>query len=153
MLAAGKEGTIIKDGVAIWRDGTSKQQVKLKLEAECDLVIVGFTEGNGKNKATFGSIRAQTSDGLLEVGVSGFKDKKQKGMPTRSEINDMRKELLGTIMTVKFNDIMYPSEDGKLYSLFLPRYAEFRRDKTTADSLERVIEQYEAAKAAHVGVV
>lgn len=153
MLAAGKEGTIIKDGEAPWRDGTSKQQVKLKLEAECDLVIVGFTEGNGKNKATFGSIRGQTCDGLLEVGVSGFKDKKQKGIPTRSEINDMREELMGSIMTVKFNDIMYPSEDGKLYSLFLPRWAEFRRDKTTADSLERVIEQLEAAKAAHVGEV
>lgn len=153
MLAAGKEGTIIKDGNAIWRDGTSKQQVKLKLEAECDLVIVGFTEGNGKNKDTFGSIRCQTADGLLEVGVSGFKDKKQAGIPTRSEINDMRNELVGTIMTVRFNDIMYPSEEGKLHSLFLPRFVEFRRDKDNADSLNRVIEQYEAAKDAHVGTV
>lgn len=150
MLALDKEGTIIKDGNAIWRDGTSKQQVKLKLEAECDLVIVGFTEGNGKNKELFGSILGQTSDGVLEVGVSGFKDKKQAGIPTRAEIHAMRDELIGTIMAVKFNDIMYATkEDGK-HSLFLPRFAEFRRDKTTADSFERVVEQLEAAKQAHV---
>ncbi len=144
MLALGKEGTIIKDGKAPWRDGTSKQQVKLKLEAECDLIIVGFTEGNGKNKNLFGSIVVQTSDGLLKVGVSGFTDKKRK------EIHDKRKELLNTIMAVKFNDIMYPSEEGKLHSLFLPRAIEFRQDKTEADSLQRVIDQMEAAKQAHI---
>ena len=144
MLALGREGTIIKDGNAIWRDGTSKQQVKLKLEAECDLMIVGFTDGKGKNKALFGSIVVQSSDGLLEVGVSGFTDKKRK------EINDKRKELLNTIMTVRFNDIMYPSEEGKLHSLFLPRSVEFRSDKSTADSLQRVIDQLEAAKQAHI---
>lgn len=144
MLALGREGTIIKDGDSPWRDGTSKQQVKLKLEAECDLKIVGFTEGNGKNKELFGSIVVQTSDGLLEVGVSGFTDKKRK------EINARRKELLDTIMTVKFNDIMYPSEEGKLHSLFLPRAVEFRLDKSTADSLQRVIDQLEAAKQAHI---
>lgn len=150
MLALDREGTIIKDGNAIWRDGTSKQQVKLKLEAECDLMIVGFTEGNGKNKELFGSVLCQTSEGLLEVGVSGFKDKKQNGLPTRLEIHNMRDELIGTIMAVRFNDIMYPSEDGKLHSLFLPRFVEFRRDKSTADSLQRVIYQLEAAKQAHI---
>lgn len=150
MLALGREGTIIKDGDSPWRDGTSKRDVKLKLEAECDLMIVGFTDGNGKNKATFGSIRAQTSDGLLEVCVSGFKDKKQPGVLTRSEINNMRDELMYTIMAVKFNDIMYPSNDDKLHSLFLPRFCEFRTDKPTADSLQRVVDQLEAAKQAHI---
>lgn len=144
MLALGREGTIIKDGNAIWRDGTSKQQVKLKLEAECDLMIVGFTDGKGKNKSLFGSIVVQSSDGLLEVGVSGFPDTKRK------EINDKREELLGTIMTVRFNDIMYPSAEGKLHSLFLPRAVEFRQDKSGADSLQRVIDQLEAAKQAHI---
>lgn len=144
MLALGREGTIIKDGNAIWRDGTSKQQVKLKLEAECDLMIVGFTDGKGKNKSLFGSVVVQTSDGLLEVGVSGFSDKKRK------EINDKRKELLSTILTVRFNDIMYPSEEGKLHSLFLPRAVEFRLDKSEADNLQRVIDQLEAAKQAHI---
>lgn len=144
MLAVGKEGTIFKDGNAIWRDGTSKEQIKLKVEAECDLEIVGFTEGAGKNKATFGSIVCRTSDELLEVAVSGFADAKRK------EISAIRAQLMHTIMTVKFNDIMKPTGKNTLHSLFLPRAVEFRRDKTTADSLQRVIEQMEAAKNAYI---
>lgn len=144
MLAAGKEGTIFKDGNAIWRDGTSKEQIKLKVEAECDLEIVGFTEGAGKNKATFGAIVCRTSDQLLEVGVSGFTDAKRK------EISAKRDQLMHTILTVKFNDIMEPTGKNTLHSLFLPRAVEFRRDKTTADSLQRVIEQMEAAKNAYI---
>lgn len=144
MLAAGKEGTIFKDGNATWRDGTSKEQIKLKVEAECDLEIVGFTEGSGKNKATFGAIVCRTSDSLLEVGVSGFTDSKRK------EISAKREQLLHTILTVRFNDIMEPTGKNTLHSLFLPRAVEFRRDKTTADSLQRVIEQMEAAKNAYI---
>lgn len=150
MLALGKEGTIIKDGNALWRDGTSKQQVKLKIVAECDLKIVGFTEGNGKNKATFGSITCQTEDGLLEVNVSGFKDKPAKGILTRSQINEIRDELIDTIMAVSFNDIMYATKAGDKHSLFLPRHLEFRRDKTVADSFKRVEEQLEAAREAYI---
>lgn len=143
-LAEGKEGTIYKDGEAPWQDGTSTRQVKLKIVAECDLVIVGFTEGNGKNKATFGAITCETSDGQLVVNVSGFTDK------ARQEIHAKRDKLMGTIMATKFNDIMHPKAPGKPYSLFLPRHAEFRTDKTVADSLQRVIDQLEAAKQAQM---
>lgn len=145
MLAAGFEGTIIKDADAIWEDTTSKSQVKFKLEVDVDLVIVGFTEGNGKNAASFGAIRCQSSDGLLEVDVSGFKDKPQKGVLTRKEISDRRDEFIGTIMTVKANDLMPPTKSNPLWSLFLPRFAEFRADKSVADDLQRVQEQFDNA--------
>lgn len=148
MLAAGFEGTIIKDRGAIWEDTTSKSQVKYKLEIDVDLEIVGFTEGNGKNAGTFGAITCKTSDGELVVNVSGFKDKKQKGVLTRQEISDMRDELIGTIMAVKSNNLMKPTKSNPKYSLFLPRFCEFRSDKTEADSLQRVIEQFENAVAA-----
>lgn len=141
-LARGKEGTIIKDPKAIWRDGTSKQQVKLKLEVEVDLKIVGFLEGNGKNATTFGSIIARTSDDLLEVCVSGMTD------AMRAKIHAERDQVIGKILTVKANSIMAPSEEGKLYSLFLPRFVEIRSDKTEADSLQRVRDQFEAAVTA-----
>lgn len=147
MLAAGWEGTVIKHPDAVWRDGTSKQQVKLKLEFECDLMIVGFLKGNGKNAELFGSIECETQDGLLRVAVSGFKDKKQPGIPTRQEIYDMREELTGTIMAVKANDILTSATNDGLHSLFLPRFVEFRKDKTVADTLQRVIEQRDAARA------
>ena len=144
LLSQGYEGTILKEPSAIWKDGTSKLQVKLKFETEIDLMIIGFNPGNGKNAGLFGSILATTSDGLLEVGVSGFKDLKQSGIMTRSEIWDKRDELVGTIMTVTSNSLMKPTVDGGKYSIFLPRFKEFRRDKTEADSLQKVIDQFES---------
>lgn len=145
MVLLGFEGTIMKDPSSFWKDGTSKQQVKFKVEAECDLIIKGFRPGNGKNEKFFGSIICQTADGLLEVAVSGFKDKKQPGIPTREEIHNMRNELIDTIMTVRSNTLMKPTGNNSLYSLFLPRFVEFRQDKTEADTLQRVKEQFDAA--------
>jgi DNA ligase-1 len=145
MVALGFEGTIMKDPNSFWKDGTSKHQVKFKVEAECDLKIVGFRPGNGKNEKYFGSIICQSSDGLLEVAVSGFKDKKQPGIPTREEIHLMRDELLGTIMTVRSNTLMKPTGNNDKYSLFLPRFVEFRRDKTVADDLQKVKDQFDSA--------
>lgn len=140
LLAQGKEGTIIKNPAAIWKDGTSKDQVKLKLEFVVDLEVVGFEAGNGKNAATFGSMITRTSDGLLEVAVSGISDK------LRAEIHANREEWTGSIIAVRANGIMKPSAEGKLHSLFLPRYVERRTDKKVADTLAWVFAQEDAAK-------
>lgn len=145
MLDEGYEGTILKHPEMIWEDTTSKFQVKLKLTAECDLRIDSFTEGNGKNAKTFGSIQCSTSDGKLEVGVSGFGDK------TRQEFSDDRANMIGKIMTVKANAIMAPKKEGGKYSLFLPRFEEIRLDKKVADSLDRVQAQFDAAIASVAG--
>jgi len=139
LLALGKEGVVIKHPHAIWKDGDSKEQVKLKLDADCDLKIVGFAAGKGKNEATFGSITCRTADDLLEVGVSGFKD------AVRKDIHARRDALLGTVVTVKANGIMSPANDGDLHSLFLPRFVELRVDKHQADTLQRVRDQFDAA--------
>ncbi|HET8688532.1 MAG TPA: hypothetical protein VFM18_18115 [Methanosarcina sp.] len=139
MLAEGLEGTILKKADAIWKDGTSKEQVKMKLEIDVDLKIVGFNEGKGKFVGMVGSVIAQTSDGKLEVSVSGFPD------DMRQWITDNQEELMDTIMATKSNSIMPPTDNNPLYSLFLPRFAEFRSDKKVADSLERVIEQFDNA--------
>lgn len=142
LVKKGFEGAIVKKPDGVWFDGTSKEQIKLKVEVDVDLKITGFTVGNGKFAKTFGAVTCETSCGQLEVDVSGFTDK------DRDDINSRRKELLNTIMTVKFNDIMYPSKAGKKHSLFSPRYEELRTDKTDADSLARVVEQFEAIIAA-----
>lgn len=135
-LSRGLEGTIIKNKDALWRDGTSREQLKLKLEVDVDLEIIGFTRGNGKNADTFGSVETATRDRLLKVDVSGFSDE------MRLYIHLHRDELLGTIMTVRGNEIMY----GRVASLFLPRFCELRGDKTVADSFAEVVEQFENAK-------
>lgn len=139
MLEAGKEGTVIKRLDNPWADGTSRGQVKLKLEVDVELEIVGFNPGTGKNAKTFGSIIGRSSCGRLVVNVNARSDK------SRADINARREELTGTIMTVRFNLIMKPKKPGELHSLFLPRLMEMRQDKTQADSLERIFAQFEAA--------
>lgn len=139
MLAKGKEGTVLKKPSAIWKDHTSKEQIKLKLEVVVDLEIVGFTPGEGKNLSTFGSITCRTSDGLLEVNVSGMND------ATRKKISDNRAEYVGKILAVKANEIMV-SKDGGKHSLFLPVFVEAREDKVLADSYLSVVDQFESAK-------
>ena len=137
LLAEGQEGSIIKNPNMLWRDGTSKEQLKLKLEFEVDLKITGFTQGNGKNANTFGSISMESSDGLLKVDVSGMSD------DLRMYAHLHRDELLGTIATVKANDITKSSPA----SLYLPRLVDFRSfEKSEADSFERIVEQRENAK-------
>lgn len=138
LVMQGLEGSIIKNPAGDWFDGTSKDQIKLKVECDVDLEIEGFNPGNGKNAKTFGSIAVKSSDGKLKVNVPGFKDK------DRLAIHKRRAALVGTIMTVKFNSIMPPSGNNKFYSLFLPRCVELRNDKSKADSLARVQEQFDA---------
>ena len=142
MLALGLEGTVAKRGDAIWQDGVSPGQCKLKLDADCDLEVVRFNPGEGKNAATFGSIACKSKCGELEVNVSGYTDAERKDLFAR------RDEIIGTIMTAEANGIMYPSKVGGKHSLFLPRSVEFRLDKSEADTLHRIIEQFEAAVSA-----
>ena len=139
LVQAGKEGTVMKEPNSPWKDGTSKFQIKRKMDVDVDLVVVGFEAGKGKNEATFGSLICRTSDNLLEVSVSGFTD------AMRLEIHNDRDNWLYSIITVKFNAIMHASNDQKLHSLFLPRFVELRADKLEPDSFARVVEQYEAA--------
>lgn len=141
LLAQGQEGVIFKRGLGTWKDGDSKDQIKFKLEVDVDLVCVGFREATkGKHMATFASMLFRTSDDKLEVGVSGFKDSE------RAAINANRAFYIGSISTIRANNWSAPTEqtDG-LYSLYLPRHIERRTDKNVADTLQQVIDQFDAA--------
>lgn len=140
-LKEGKEGTVIKHPEAIWRDGTSKEQIKLKLEAEVELRIVGFEEGKegAKTAKTFGSLQLASFDGKLRVNCSGFTD------ALRQEIHDNRETWINGIVTVRSNGIMFSVNPDEPHSLFLPRFVERRYDKDVADTFERIKEQFEAA--------
>jgi DNA ligase-1 len=143
-MASGLEGGILKRRTAIWKDGTSKEQVKLKLEFEVDLEIVGFVAGrdNTKNAGRVGSLTCRSSCGNLEVDVA------IKGEAMRDAVDADKDGWLGKIMPVTANMIMKPSESNPLHSLFLPRFtsATPRTDKFTADSLERAFAIEAAAK-------
>lgn len=137
--AIGGEGTVIKNGKGLWKDGTSTDQFKLKVKVDCDMKIVGFTEGEGQHAGKVGSVTVQSSDGLVECGVSGFT------VPMRQYITDNIDQLIdnGTIMSVYYNGVTESAIKPDMYSLYLPRYAELRSDKTTADDLPKIIKQLE----------
>uniref|UniRef100_A0AAU8L059 DNA ligase n=1 Tax=Serratia phage Kevin TaxID=3161161 RepID=A0AAU8L059_9CAUD len=139
-LARKEEGTIIKPADMGWTDGDSDEGMKLKMDMECELVIVGFNDGDakGKHKGTFGSLQCESSDGLLAVGVSGMSD------AVRKWIHEHRDECIGCAITVRSNGVQ-DKEDDPLKSLFLPRMvSEIRLDKKTADSLAKIYEIQES---------
>lgn len=136
------EGTIAKKPTMIWKDGTSKDQVKLKQEVPVELEVFGFEEGKegAKTAKTFGALKCRSADGLLEVDVgTGFTDAQ------RQEINENREDWLGAIVTIKGNEIMVNKDGKKKHSLFLPVYVDRRLDKSVADTYAQIVEQYENA--------
>ena len=137
----GKEGTVIKRSDMIWKDGTSKDQVKLKVEAPCELEIYDIADGKvgSKNEGLPGALRCQSACGQLKVDVTVKNEKMRK------EIEKDREHWKGKIVTVIFNQILNPSASNDDHSLFLPRLAEdtYRADKSEADSLERIQEQFD----------
>lgn len=138
--AAGEEGTIVKNMDMIWKNGTSKDQVKVKVQFSADFRIVGWKEGKGKFAGMVGSIECESSDGLVNFSVSGFSDAMRKQLT-----QDIDKHIEnGTIIEVKSNDVINNTLKPDRYALFLPRFVEIRVDKDEADSYDRVVEQLEA---------
>ena len=137
LVANGEEGTILKHPELLWKDGTSKDAVKLKVEADVDLLVVGFEQGKGKFADMVGSLTCETADGGIRVNVSGFTD----GM--RKHITENVDQWVGNkVITVRANDIM---ESDPVSSLFLPRFVEVREDKDTPDTTAKVFEIFAAA--------
>ena len=141
ILGRGMEGTIIKHPEGLWKDTTSKDCVKLKLEVDVELRFKGFTPGSGKNADTFGSVTMVSEDDLLEVDVAGWTD------AARADLWARRDNLSEAICTVRSNQILKPSPSNEKYSLFLPRIVEERKDKRVADTLQQIKDQFAAAVA------
>lgn len=139
VIKNGGEGTVVKHHSGIWADGDSKHQVKMKVAFHCDLKVIGFNPGKGKNESTFGSLVCQSSDGELEVGISGMSG------ALRQEIWDNRDDWLGKVVAVVANSVTEPSKSNSKYALFLPRILECRLDKSQADDIKTVQAQYDAA--------
>ena len=143
LMRKGKEGTVIKNPHAIWKDGTSKEQVKLKLEFNVDLKIVAIMPGTPgtKTEGRAGAFACESSCGRLKVNVT------VKNEAMRDAVDADPSDWIGRVIDVVANDIMKPSESNEFHSLFLPRMAEagYRTDKTEADDLDRIFAQKEAA--------
>lgn len=128
-LAEGQEGTILKSKDGIWEDKRSKEQIKFKGELECDLRVVDWEEGTGKNKGRLGALVCESDDGKIRVNVgSGYSDEQREAYT---------KKVIGKIATVKYN-ARIQDKGGNVESLFLPVFIELREDKDTADASIRI---------------
>lgn len=132
LLAQGHEGTILKNYSALWEDTRSKHLVKFKSEKDADLEIIGWNQGVGKFLGQVGSLICASSDRLVEVSISGFSDE------LRQWITDNIKDLIGKIVTVLYNERIKSKSRTGVDSLFLPRFVEFRSDKTVANSSKEI---------------
>lgn len=130
-LKEGEEGAILKNCDAVFKNGTSTEQIKLKPEIEVEVRCIGFTEGNGKFKDTFGAIVFKTDDELIQGKVSGISDAE------RVEIFKNSSKYLNKVFTVKATALT-KSEDSDVYALMHPRFNGFREDKDYTDTLDRV---------------
>jgi len=136
IVADGKEGVIIKNILSPWENKRSQQQVKLKVEREFDLKVVGMDEGTGKNVGKLGALCLSSADGGLLTSVgTGFSDAQ------REEFWQAR-EMIGRIVTVRANDLI-DSDAKDTKALFLPVFVELREDKSDADSLDKVRRSFE----------
>lgn len=128
-LDQGQEGIILKTMDGIWENTRSKDQIKFKGELECDLQVIDWEVGTGKNKNKLGALVCESSDGKIRVNVgSGYSDVQR---------DSFNKNIIGNIVTVRYNSRIKEKNSEK-ESLFLPRFVELRLDKTLADSSKTI---------------
>lgn len=141
MLAQGFEGSIIKTKGHKWKNTTSKECVKLKLQVDVDLAVYDVVEGTGKAAGMLGALRLASDDEMVVVDCgTGFTDSQRK------HLWEHRDSLIGKVVAVTANDLL-DKKGSKTLSLFLPVFVEVREDKTQADSLERIRAMFKAAKS------
>ena len=130
--ARGLEGTIVKSASAGWKSGKPTYQVKLKLEMELDLKIVGFKYGTPgtKNEDWISVLELESSCGKLSTAPGGMKEDLMKCVTANMD------KLKGTIVSIKCNGI---TNTAKGYSTMHPSIVELRTDKKTANSLEECL--------------
>lgn len=134
----GEEGTIVKNTDMVWKDGTSKDQIKVKIIAESELEIVNIKEGTGKYVNMLGAIECKSNCGAVKVSVgTGFSDSQRKDFWSNPE------EVIGKVATIRYNDLITNENDRDIYSLFLPRFIEIRTDKDNADDRSKILEDIE----------
>lgn len=154
-IARGEEGGVFKNFSGVWEGKRSKQCIKFKAEKENEFRVIGYVDGERKNKGLVGSLRVASSDSKVITDVSGISDDiryqisanlfgesfvRQK--KTKGEIEYIRHDpngesVLDMIVTIRYNELI-ESDSKDTYSLFLPRIVEFRFDKDEADDFETI---------------
>jgi len=130
VLARGLEGTILKSLDGAWKDGKPTWQVKMKLEINLDLKIVGFNYGKKgtKNENVISTLQTESSCGLLKTNPAGMDEAMMK------HVTENQEELLNTVVEIRCCGLS-TNTDGE-WSTLHPSVVKLRDDKDTYDSLE-----------------
>jgi DNA ligase-1 len=141
VLNRGLEGTILKSVKAPWKDGKPKWQIKMKLEIDLEMEIIGFNYGTPgtKNQDVISSLTVTSSCGKVVTRPGGIDES------TMSWITQNQDKLMGSIITMKCCGLSHDNEGN--YSTLHPVFKSIRDDKDVADSLEKIIEIENAAKS------
>jgi hypothetical protein len=124
------EGTILKDSKGEWKDGKPNWQVKMKLDMNVDLRIIGFEMGTPgtKNENWVSTLNLESSCGLLKTNPSNMDENMMQ------YVTDNQDKLMGAIVEVNCKGLSQ-NKFGD-WSLMHPSVVEIREDKDTCDSLE-----------------
>lgn len=122
----GYEGAILKDSNSLWKDGTSRDMLKIKSILDADLLCVGIEEGTGKNSGKVGSLLLESKCGLLKTKCGTGLTDKDRDLPFDYYI--------GKVVEVQYNEVI-KSKSKDTSSLFLPVFVEVR-EKEDYDCLE-----------------
>jgi DNA ligase-1 len=141
VLNRGLEGTILKSIMAPWKDGKPKWQIKMKLEIDLDMQIIGFNYGSKgtKNESIISSLTVQSSCGKVVTRPGGIDES------TMTWITQNQHKLMGTIVSMKCCGLSHDNEGS--YSTLHPVFKSIRDDKHEADSLEKILEIEKMAKS------
>lgn len=128
-INAGYEGAVLKNMNAPWKNHDSPNQIKLKREEECDLIVKDWVEGTGKYKGMMGALICESSDGRVRTRVgTGFDDSERM----------LTHEYVGMVINVKYEKVSR-AKGSSTYSLTGPaRFVEIRTERTVADDFERI---------------
>lgn len=133
-LNKGLEGIIVKSKNSGWIDGKHNHQIKMKLEIDVDLEVIGFNYGEKgkKNEKLISSLQCKSRDGLLFTEPCGMDEKLMK------YVTENMDTLLCKIVHVKSCGITTTANGN---SLLHPRVGiqRFRDDKIIGDSLAEII--------------
>lgn len=137
----GLEGGVLKSSKMKFKNGTSKEQLKIKLKVDVEVRCTGFIEGTkgtkyeGKNKV----ITFENDEGTIKGQCSGMTDSMV------DEVTKNPEKYIGKVLSVQFNDLT-KAEGHEFYALSHPRFAEWRDDKDETDSLEKAIQLRDMAR-------
>lgn len=121
MRDSGYEGLILKPLDSMYSYKRSKDWIKVKEMFTDEFKVVGFNVGKGKYSKTLGALVISVGKVNVEVG-SGFTD------ADRKDIWQNRKDYLGRVVEVKYQEKTKLKADGTGGSLRFPTFLRWRPD-------------------------